>query len=305
MKEEYHYTISRTDRIWLIGFVLLLLGWELIKNILPEPQIIISDLPREGLTMAQTSDENMGTKPVLTADQQDEKPISRAYEEQSVEEITIQPVSIMEATSDELRSMGLSAKVANNIVKYRSAGGKIKNGNDLMKIYGMDSTQFLSASPYLIYPGENVVIEAVDSMEEGHAGNATTKIIDLNSASVDDLESLPGIGPVLAERILKYKNGLGGFFDIAQLKEIYGLPPETFDQIAPSLVISTQPALIPINEIDLTNFTHPYLHKRFPKMIKAYMAQHGPFANATDFRKVFPPDSTWCDKLLPYLIFKR
>lgn len=35
MKKEYHYTIARTDRICLVSFVILLLGWELIKGLFP------------------------------------------------------------------------------------------------------------------------------------------------------------------------------------------------------------------------------------------------------------------------------
>ena len=35
MKKEYHYTISRTDRICLVSFVIFLLSWELIKGLFP------------------------------------------------------------------------------------------------------------------------------------------------------------------------------------------------------------------------------------------------------------------------------
>ena len=35
MKKEYHYTISRTDRIYLVTFVVVLLAWELVKGLFP------------------------------------------------------------------------------------------------------------------------------------------------------------------------------------------------------------------------------------------------------------------------------
>ncbi len=302
MKQEYHYTISRSDRIWLIAFVLFLLAWELIKYALPSIEIA----ENQNIT-AQTTDSttilqfNENTNNYSS--HKKSQPENDALTYDSIEQDKqITPFPIQEATYKDLKSAGLSTYVANNILKYISAGGKVKNANELMKIYGMDSSQLKSASSYIIYPpGENTAI--ADSSQRTYRTNTLSKIIDLNTASVIQLDSLPGIGPVLAERIIKFKDGLGGFFDVHQLKDIYGLPPETLEKIIPYLTITTPASMININELDLTNFTHPYLQKRFPKMIKAYRDHHGPFTNASELRKVYPPDSTWCEKILPYIIF--
>jgi len=302
MKQEYHYTISRSDRIWLIVFVFFLLSWELVKYALPKADIVVTP---------HNSSEKSDTTTVAQIDKRKSKyiPYNKSHQEKDTysneryeyDEPTT-PFLIQGATYNDLRSAGLSTKVSNNILRYIAAGGKLKNENDLMKIYGMDSTQLTTASPYLIYP--SVEKEAsVDSTQKEYSPNWFPKNLDLNTATVIQLDSLPGIGPVLAERIIKYKAGLGGFFDVQQLKEIYGLPPEILEKIIPYLTLTTTPDLININELDLTNFSHPYLQKRFPKMIKAYRDNHGPFLNATDLRKVYPPDSTWCEKILPYLIF--
>jgi len=57
-------------------------------------------------------------------------------------------------------------------------------------------------------------------------------VLDLNKCDSSDLEQLPGIGPVLASRIVKYRNLLGGFASPLQLREVYGLPEETFTAIS-------------------------------------------------------------------------
>jgi DNA uptake protein ComE-like DNA-binding protein len=57
------------------------------------------------------------------------------------------------------------------------------------------------------------------------------KLIDLNSCDSALLVTLPGIGPVLSARIIKYRHLLGGFASVNQLREVYGLPPETFEII--------------------------------------------------------------------------
>lgn len=57
------------------------------------------------------------------------------------------------------------------------------------------------------------------------------KLINLNSCDSAMLEALPGIGPVLSARIIKYRNLIGGYARVGQLREVYGLPQETYDLI--------------------------------------------------------------------------
>ena len=58
------------------------------------------------------------------------------------------------------------------------------------------------------------------------------KMIDLNACDSASLEALPGIGPVLSSRIIKFRNLLGGYASVNQLKEVYGLSEETFNLIS-------------------------------------------------------------------------
>jgi DNA uptake protein ComE-like DNA-binding protein len=58
------------------------------------------------------------------------------------------------------------------------------------------------------------------------------RVIELNNCDSAALEALPGIGPVLSLRIIKYRNLLGGFADPDQLKEVYGLTEETYNLIS-------------------------------------------------------------------------
>src|SRR4030095_6900989 len=133
--------------------------------------------------------------------------------------------------------------------------------------------------------------------------DAGKNTIDLNLASVSDLESLNGIGPVLAERIIKFRESLGGFISPEQLLDCYGFPPETFEKIKDHFTTTESPQKILINEVNLDSLSHPYLSKKLTRMIKAYKKQHGIFKNETDLRKVYPPDSNWCEKILPYISF--
>lgn len=52
--------------------------------------------------------------------------------------------------------------------------------------------------------------------------------LDLNRATAEDLEELPNIGPVTAEKILQYREEIGGFTDVGELRDVPGIGEKTF-----------------------------------------------------------------------------
>ncbi|WP_345572547.1 ComEA family DNA-binding protein [Nonomuraea rosea] len=58
-----------------------------------------------------------------------------------------------------------------------------------------------------------------------------TAVLDLNSATTDQLEQLPGVGEVLAARIAEFRDSHGGFTAVDQLREVSGIGPRKFDEI--------------------------------------------------------------------------
>jgi DNA uptake protein and related DNA-binding proteins len=92
----------------------------------------------------------------------------------------------------------------------------------------------------------------------------TSKIkvrIEINTADSAALERLPGIGEILASRIIKYRNKLGGFYSLDQLNEVYNLKSETIRLIQPFLLAdTTKIKKIAINSASFKEINaHPYL----------------------------------------------
>lgn len=71
----------------------------------------------------------------------------------------------------------------------------------------------------------------------GPAGGASTgsapSPINLNTATAEQLDTLPGVGPVLARHILEYRTRNGGFTSVAQLREVNGIGDRRFADLRP------------------------------------------------------------------------
>lgn len=63
-------------------------------------------------------------------------------------------------------------------------------------------------------------------------------VININTATAADWEALPGIGPVLAARIIKYRDKLGGFTRVEQVQQTYGISDSLYRALQPFLQFS-------------------------------------------------------------------
>ena len=63
-------------------------------------------------------------------------------------------------------------------------------------------------------------------------------LLDLNRATEQDFDALPGIGPRLAERIMKYRQSVGAFYSLDGLRAVKGIGKKKFERIRPLVTVA-------------------------------------------------------------------
>lgn len=86
----------------------------------------------------------------------------------------------------------------------------------------------------MVSDGEQIVV--LSKSQVSGSGNAS-EFISLNNATLEQLESLPGVGPSLAARIIEHRNAIGSFSDISQLREVSGIGEKLYAKISPRLTL--------------------------------------------------------------------
>lgn len=66
--------------------------------------------------------------------------------------------------------------------------------------------------------------------------------LDLNRASAGEIDALPGIGAVLAERVVAYRTSAGGFRSIDDLRRVKGIGAKKLDRLRPLIMVSAPAA---------------------------------------------------------------
>lgn len=189
------------------------------------------------------------------------------------------------ADKSKLRELGINEKTSNTLLRYREKGGVFYKKEDLRKIYGLSDSLYELLAPYIQI---GVVRSEIRSQKKTvKAWNEVKKevpLIELNQVDSVGLLPLPGIGPVFAGRIVKYRNLLGGFYSEEQLKEVYGLSSESIESIYELICLDTSfIKKIDLNEASVKQLIkHPYLNTYQAEAILYFRDYHGRFESVSE-----------------------
>lgn len=241
------------------------------------------------------------------------KPYSKkSFENTKYQLFTFDPNT---ADSADFVRLGLKPYIASNILKYRKKGGKFRNPVDFGKVYGIKPEKLNELIPYIqiqnqlkteIAKSEIEVPSQKADKTQSFQSNKKDIIVELNSADTTTLMQIRGIGKFYAKGIIKYRQILGGYSSVEQLREVYGMRPENFEKIKP--FCSTDLSLIrkmDVNKASIERLkNHPYLNFSKAKAIYEYRRKKVRLKNINDLKNLVELNADDLNKIEPYLSFE-
>jgi comEA protein len=173
-------------------------------------------------------------------------------------------IDLNRASAEDLDAIpGLGPALAQRIVDYRKAHGPFKQVEDLRAVSGVGSENLQKLKPYLGLGGPEANappdwkaltttgnslsgyhLESQEGQLPGGKSGIGPKtpggVIDPNIASKTDLETLPGIGPVIAQRIIDYRRAHGPYKKIADLRKVSGIGRKKLEKLRPYVKITSK-----------------------------------------------------------------
>ena len=246
-------------------------------------------------------------------DKKSERQFEKTNAEKTVTKYRFKPFNPNTVSFEELLAFGLSKAQASNIVNYRDKSGGFRDKDHFRKLYCMTDELFALISPYLVFESKNenkiesiAIEDAKTEKSESKAQNKVREVLvlDLNACDSLDLQQIKGIGKVRAARIYKYGKRLGGYVNVEQLKEVYGIDNELFEQIKGHFKVGkTDIRKININSDEIKQLTaHPYIDFQLAKALIRFRKDYGKdFQSAEEIRYIHFLSEQEAEKLIPYL----
>lgn len=171
-----------------------------------------------------------------------------------------------EVSSEYWEKIGLQPKMAKRAHLFIQSGSGISKSSDLLQIYGFQKEWIQELEKYLVFK---------------------KLTIDLNAATASELQSIRGIGEKLSNRIIRFREKLGGFVSTQQLYQVYGLDSLLLDNTMERFDVVTPCKRILINSVSLQELeSHLYLNAQQSEEIIKLRSINGTI-DSSSIRNIF------------------
>ena len=185
--------------------------------------------------------------------------------------------------------LGISAQELSRLQAFRETGKYVNSAKEFQEVTGVSDSLLVTIAPLFKFP--DWVSKKKESSFYSYNNKTSAKIIkkDLNTATVEDLLPIRGIGEKLSERILKYREHLGGFSSKKQLVEVYGLSEDVitevwkyFDLLTPAQITKIDLNLASKKELSKV----PYLNYKEVEALLIFRSEQGNLSSLKDLQAI-------------------
>lgn len=202
-------------------------------------------------------------------------------------------------TVEDWMRLGLSEKQAGVVLKFTKY--RLKSNEDLKRIFVINDELFNLIKDSTLYDQPTA-----GSSTSNSAPKKQTVIVELNSATIELLQEVRGIGPFYAKQIIKHRDALGGFYTIDQLLEVWKVDEEKLAIWSPYLTVDPSK----IRSLNINTATaeelkaHPYISWNLANSIVKLRLQNGQYKKIEDVQKSVLMTPEIYNQLKKYLTVK-
>lgn len=141
-------------------------------------------------------------------------------------------------------TLGMTIEEIDRLHRFRESNQWVNSAKQFQEVTKVSDSLLNKISPYFKFPDWVTNPKAkTNTFKNPFSNNDKPKTfdqkIDLNKATISQLQKVYGVGEKLSERIVKYRTKYGGFIADVELMEVYGLMPEVVDRIKNDFTVKT------------------------------------------------------------------
>lgn len=197
--------------------------------------------------------------------------------------------------------LGMSVSEIDKLLAFRKENKYVNSAKEFQMVTGVSDSLLAQISLYFKFPDwtknrkESKIMVFSNAKAESFSKKGKIVVKDINQATQEDLIKIYGIGEAISMRILKFKESVGGFVSMEQMKDVWGLSPEVIESLNANFKIGTLPNFkkIDINNASVKELAQfPYFRYNLAREIVIYRSMNGDIKNAGDLIKIkgFPVD---------------
>jgi len=173
----------------------------------------------------------------VQAETTDPEPEASPEASEEDEENQVPGININTASSSQLQELtGVGPATAESIIAYREESGAFSSLDELDQVSGIGPATIEKIRPDAKLSGPTTVMSSNGDSENDSTGKTeedvepSGDVVNINTASAEELQKLDGVGPATAEKIISYREDEGKFSTPSDFQNVSGIGPATFDK---------------------------------------------------------------------------